>query len=548
MQTRIQLFQAWGASRTTVDARTPERSPEKQKDLIPGHFAGGRFRTLTAAVMSQIGLPVSGYTVTAFLESQGWTEQDAQRWFGSASLMDLGEAIYTRSRSAVSDQPAATTAALEVERSTTRLRGGYFLALALIQLVALLVAGISFGGGGGLSALTASFVSVGLLLSLVWANGFSQLLARDAMRLHLEGDDALAGRAALRMLGLAMGLAAAVAAGVWGVAALAGVVSGIVGLSAVYFVLLAGFWLLVNALFALDLSPFAVVAALVGLGVAVVSLTWLPARTPYGSGLGLLIADVTMTAILVVWWGRKMRRSLADKRLPRLTAVWLDQWAYFAYGVGVMLLIVVDRLAAWSVTATSFGFNIQASYEVGLGWALFGFLGMVAIHEPILAKFLKGMRLGLQHFRTREGAAFAGSLRRAYAGLMLTAVVSAAVVAALVVLAVQLLSSSAMWEALLPTAQGMRTLYVGLAGFALLALALVNTGIVIALSRPQRLLAPLAVSLAADVTTAWLATMWLGYEGSVLGLVVGAGLMLAFSVIEVRRLLATPGHALYASF
>ena len=236
--------------------------------MAPHSVGVADLRGLAAALEARIGLPVSGEAVTAYLESQGWSDADARFRFGCADLAALGTRAWEQSWTMLapdSAQRLAAPAGEAVDAATTPLQGVFFLALALIQLVSLAWSGITFGSGIVGPARAAAIVMIGVLLGLVWANGFSQLLAREPYGLHQSGQDARARAAALRIVAVGVGLAVLLAVGAILVSASRDQMLLPIALAVGHFWLVVIFWMAVAALFALGQAPVALTVALLAL-------------------------------------------------------------------------------------------------------------------------------------------------------------------------------------------------------------------------------------------------------------------------------------------
>ncbi|MCP4168231.1 MAG: hypothetical protein GY759_20390 [Chloroflexi bacterium] len=528
----------------------------KPPELAARHFAGHPLHALARAVVAHTGRPVSDYAVTAFLESRGWTDADAFEIFGMKDLVGLGSRIWELGQPlAVSHErsQALDTGKTVVVETKTRLRGTYFLALALIQMVGLVVAGIALGVGSGFSRGEATAAALGLVLGLVWANAFSQFLARDPLRLYLQAKPALAGKAALRLLLIAIGGATMVAALAVGLVAIRQGSLDLVLLGAMYFLLLSLFWLLVNALFVFEMAAFALATATLAVAVLVGIQVWAPdlLAAKLVPALGLLLA-VTLMAVRLCWWCiQTLRQHPPSGRLSRLAAVAINQWGYGFYGLCVMLLIVLDRFVAWSVAAQGSGLSFQFGYEIALAWALLAFLLIMVYQERLLVRTLLDFRQSL----LRSGQGPAGStadrgpsFSQNYWQRLLRLAVFAAVICLLAMLLIERGESfSQPFRRLMPSQDMLPSFYGGLVGYAILALALLNTGFIIAMSQPGRLVIPLLLALGFDVVVAWNAASLFGISASVLGLVAGALLLLVLSTWQIKRLLVKPDHTIFAS-
>ncbi len=521
----------------TAAAGVPETGSEVSKPDLAAHgFVPGDQDALAKALAAHIGLPMSGPAVAAFLESQGWSDTDAQERFGCADLVVLGRLLWEKgwaTTTGVARGDLAGHDQAEPIRRGTRLRGLYFLALALVQVTALALTGVSFGAGFGFTSAEATAVGLGMVLGLLWANSFSQLLARDPLRFHQEGRDTTAGRAVFRLLGIAGGLAAFLAAA----ATLVGGSRAAVLPGTLSFLLVTLFWLAVNALFVLDLAPVAVLSALAGLVVAGYARL-MPAVTltpPALAGLALTLADLLMAAALVAWW--RSRRDRSAGVLPRLAGVVVGQAGYLLYGLGLMLLIVVDRLVAWRIGGGAAGLVFQGRYEAGLAWALLAFLVTLAGQEGLFAALLRRLRTYRLTLAVGDLPGRRRDVARVYwAGLGLTAGL-AAVAGGLLALVLVYASDRIGWlTPLLPVEEALPVFRWALLGYGLLAVAMLNTGLLVAMSQPGRLLPSLFLAVVADLAVAWAAAQTAGYAHSVFGLIAGAALLLLVTTWQVNRL------------
>ncbi len=522
-------------------------------DLTPRRYRSPDLDTLVAAVVGHLGVPVNGYAVAALLESEGWSDDIVRQVFGQANLLMLGELLWRRSWALPSTQEVAEHSQIKPkmsEVSNQHLRGLYLFALAIVQLAGLVVVGVTFGAGSGYTIREATSVGVALLLGLIWSNGFSQLLAREPMGLYMSGKQVLCGRAILRLLSLSLGLALLIALCTLAFAyVFVETMIWPATLATAYFLLLAMFWLLVNALFIIDLAPLTVAATLLALAILVVAQTnggptiqvWLP-------GIGLVVASLFMLTSLIIWWVSRELASNPNERLSSLKAIFVEQWGYIVYGIGIMLLIVLDRLVAWSTGTEGVGIVVRVHYEVALGWALLLFLIMVACQEWLLAVFLRSMRRSIKRYSSADLAAFRTLWYRSYRKRM---AVLAAFILLIIVAAATLLGFLAFrvpsLARLMPKGEGLFVWQFGLIGYGLLAIAMLNTGYIISMSKPSLLYRPLVLAIGVDLAVAMTAAWWLGYTGSVLGLIAGAATLLVLTTMQVRKMSLELEQALYAS-
>jgi hypothetical protein len=518
--------------------------------LEPVSFASGSIDALVRQVYKIVGPPVAGYAVTALLESRGWTNYDAMAYFSVSELTELGEMVWShfwQEKKFVDFRRGDA----QVNIASTPLHGFYFLLLALLQFVGLGVAGVALGVGRGFSSAQMLSVGVGLLLGFVWANGFTQLLARDPLSIHLEGNDVTAGRLALRVLGMA---AAALLLLDFFIALIVLLVApawlGLVVWGMGYCFGIAFFWLLVNVLFIFDLAPWTLLATLLAficmaLGFRSGICQQNPLICPFA---GILLADFFLAFVSFWWWFSRMRSSSDRQVLPRWQLVLVNQSGYLFYGFGLMSLVVIDRFIAWWVSYQTTGQPKLMYYEVGLGWALLAFLVLIAVQERLLRNFLHQLQTWSQSYDLKDALIFTKQFQRAYwknlSVIILTAV--AVVVTLWLVLAYLERSSDAL-RLLLPRGEGWLVFRWGLLGYGLLAVAMLNLGLIIITAQPAKTLPLLLVAIVIDVAVAWLSAHSFGYGASVAGLVVASGVLLLLSTFQVRFLLRSATYLFYSA-
>jgi hypothetical protein len=550
--TWIQGTQVRSDYKSQVSAETDAKLDAFAKlELTPAEYGADGFETLVDDLQRHIGVPVNGYAVAAYLESRGWLAADAVK-FGESTLVALGDRIW---RDAWTDpwpkakaESAASAEALSAERIP--LRGVYFLALVMIQFVGLVWFGLSLGSGRGLSLVEATWAGVGLLLGLVWANGLGQLLAREPLQLQQQGDLRLASMATLRLLSIAIGGALLFALVAGGVAIWSGGVVQMVLLCGGYFLLAGVFWLLVNVLFVHDLALWAIASVFAAVVVVGLSAAFLAEALPpqFIPGAALLLANALMLGCFLAFWGVQRLRQGATRRLSHLRSVAFEQWAYVFYGFGAMLLIVVDRFVAAFAAGTPGQGVLRVQYEIVIGWALLAFILAIALQELLLGRFMLSMRAGLRRFSVADEWRYEAGLARSF---WLRVLALAGFFALMAVLVSTIVSSASLlppaWQVLMPAAVGRRMLLWALIGYGLLALAMMNTGLLIALSRPRRVLAPLLFALLLDLGVAWWSASLLGYPGSISGLVAGALALWIITSLQVQTLLQSPAYALHRS-
>ena len=112
-----------------AESSKTQQGAQSRPELAPHSVGVADLRGLAAALEARIGLPVSGEAVTAYLESQGWSDADAKTRFGCADLAALGTRAWEQSWTMLapdSAQRLAAPAGQAVDAATTPLQGVFF--------------------------------------------------------------------------------------------------------------------------------------------------------------------------------------------------------------------------------------------------------------------------------------------------------------------------------------------------------------------------------------------------------------------------------------
>jgi hypothetical protein len=340
-------------------------------------------------VTDRVGLPIDVWAVAAVLESEGLRDHDARARFGEAHLFALAQAVY---RHAVTHAPATPPATLPAETEIPRVRRlardlgeSALLTLPLVTQLACgalfdhsLVAarGLSPRDGAILSAAAAtSGITAGAVAATVHHEGAEARATRDAVR-------------AARAVTAAFTSGAALALATSGCVALGWVLSPIgrardLAWLVAHHLALCAVWVALAALVALgERLAVAALLALGALGVAALAALGMDAHGAVLTG-GALVTLVALGDL-----ARTTRRfAHTHRREPAAPLKSLDlrvggALPRAAYGAGYFALLMVDRLTAWTLDVGGAG-----ARDTGAGVALLTFLLPAALAEHLAAEF-----------------------------------------------------------------------------------------------------------------------------------------------------------------
>jgi hypothetical protein len=533
--------------------------------IAPGGAAAGApadpLDALADEVLEIAGAPIDAWAVAATLESRGLRDVDAQR-HGRADVFALADEVLVRcrARAALAPPPAAAPLARARRARSLRFarfyaRGAFFFVSMGLQIGALLLLGYAQWASIHFTLTRASIVALAAGASFVATAGAVEALGLLGPRYREPGKDLLTERIAWWSLALGA-LGALLVAGALVVAnALAGAPysAHLVRVGLTYYALLSALWLVNGVLYMLrgylamacaTVIGIACVAALhAGAGLAITGAQWIA----LGISIGLSLA---WAAALL---RGRARATSADLRLARFGPRRLLVRAAAAplcFGTLYFLFIFCDRLVAWTAGTHPLPVWFDVSYELGLDLALVALVPAVAFLEPTLEAFAARVEDGKADVPASDVAAYNRALLRFHGRRVAATLALALAGAGVAVLAVVLLDDAGALGTLAPYADGdvsPRVFAWGAAGYALLAVGVLNASFLTSLARPWLVIPPLALALLTDVAVGLALSRGGAFWEAVQGLTAGAAAFaLLTAALAARTLRRGDYHSLAA--
>jgi len=495
---------------------------------------------LADSVIEKIGHPLDKWAVAATLESLGLRDVDANEEFDKEDIFELAEDIYARCRAR--ERGPLKREKLEELSFRERLRRfarfylqGLFFALPMAgQIFAVLFLGYSLWASFRFTEREGTVVAVGTILSLFVTGGFVQAIARKGLFYLEQGNYLLAREICLRFIRIGTLVVIEVGLLFYSLSLVVPFFGRLMfPVALVYYFLLSELWLSLAVLYTLKERVAILALTLLGAFLVYLLTRLAPQELFLAHWIGLTVTDV-----LVFAWGYRVlskRLALAGKRarlarLPRPSIVAYSVAPYFAYGMLYFAYLFADRLVAWSLGPKPPIYFIwfKTSYEWGLDWALISLILSVAaleytIHE--FAKLIIPVQKLFDAFHIPEHNLFFKWFYRRQAVLLFVAAALSTAVAYLMAL-------------LLPRFMGLGNImeneiirlvfFGGVVGYNLLAWGLLNGVFLFSLSRPRFILRAISFALLVNLVAGIAFSRMVGYEYSVLGLVIGS---LAFGIV-----------------
>ena len=512
---------------------------------------------LAEAVAFRIGRPVDAWAVVAALESEGWRDVDAEERFGEEDLFELAESIYPQcveyaAASPLVGEDAAREGKLRLARRFTAsyLRGLTYALPVTGQVMALVWLGYSLWASIRLTEGGATMIGLSTIASFVVTAGFVQALAHETSRLLGHELGGQARRVAFRIARL--GAVTVLVTGVLGFAVnliipFYPVLLGVVGLA--YYLLLGWLWLALALLYVQERLLAVGMATTLGIlpvWGAVGGLGW---NIHVAHSLGLAVS----IGLALVWVQRTLGHPYLTESegpeppLPRASTTFHATLPYIGYGILYFSVLFADRLVAWSAAGAdplAYPVWFRTDYELGMDWALVVLFIMLAA-LPFSVRRMGGQLHDLGPARTTEEVA---SAMRAQYLRHLALLVLCGILGIAVTWGVGLGLGQIGPELLKPMfAPGVPryVFIVASMGYFLFAIGLMNGLVFLAQGQTGRVLRPLVLALALDLSVGFVVTRWFSYEHAAIGLCMGA---LWFAAATTRSALNMLRRADYFSY
>jgi len=502
--------------------------------------------------------PEDHYEITALLESNGWTDQRVQQQFGFENVFELARQLWSLGHEGLAFR---TNDYVELEPLWSRLgeyfrqfmRGMVFALPMALSVASMVVLQFSLWSYQYLSVKTATAIAIGTILSFWTVGGFMQAIARRGFFYIFQGYYRLAKETTFRYIvgGIVTSVVVSLAMYLLNILFPVFPVEMIYIIVLYYFVLNA-IWLSVTAMYILK-REF-IFTGLILLGIAMVYVGFVRLHINILEAQLIAMVVLAILSLLIVWFLFRREESTKDVGInpspPRPGFTFYTILPYFAYGFLYYGLLFIDRIMAWSTNSpyTQYFIWFRGDYEVGLDFALLTLVIPMGVSEIIVYRIMNGSLYHQRQFLGRQ----AEEMNQLYLSkyfrslyVMLGVAVSSAVLVYITVKWLMdhyLLGQNA---EILQTVNSNYVFIVGLAAYAVLSVALLNSVMMFSLSRPDLVLKPLLIALAVDLVSGFLLTRWIDYTDAVWGLALGSLTFSVLTIQNVRKVLLTLDYHLY---
>lgn len=506
--------------------------------------------------------PENQYEIAALLESMGWNDSRVAETFGVVDVFELAEILWLRIQQRISFTPFSKVrryTLIEVVRELTRnfLRGVIFALPMALSVLSMLTLRFSLWSYENLSVELATSIGVGTILSFITVGGFTQAIARRGFFYVIQGYYNMARRVTFYFIFLGFIVCIIVCALLYVFNLFIQVIPfDLLTVAILFYFFLNSIWLSVTVMYILKKELVFTGLLVAGIGIVYVITRIIDERNIIVAQLISLLIVSIASMILVVYYFKKeeqkSEKGIAPK-LPKMSVTIYSTFPYFVYGFMYFAFLYVDRIMAWSTRNPGympFYILFRGYYELGLDFALLVLIIPMGISEVVLNKLMQDIETSQKAYWGYE----AGKMNQAFVMQYWKRLGFISVISIISAVGVYFLTHyvttqfpSDVGRILITNPITQSVFFWSLIAYVFVAIALMNTVVLFALSQPKLAIQCIFPAMAINLIVGFLCSRWWGYEFSVVGLFFGSLAFLLISTRSVLKVLRKLDFYLYAA-
>lgn len=529
-------------------------------------------KALIFDIREKVGRPVSTRVVVAAIESLGIRDIDTRSDYGMPSIYELAGLVYyelttseehkgaknIKQREAIANAPETITTsdymAVKAKIFARYYSQGIFhLFPVLLQILAIIYFGYSLWTFVGFNNVQSTAVVLGVVVGLVSTGGFVQVIGRQASFYWNHADYMMTKKTVDYLLKIGA-ISIFVVLGVIFACNLFFHIYPYSFLFVVftYAILIGLLVLLLAPLHTLDQRWVITVAITLGTFVAILLKTLTPMLVYVTHWIGIATAVLTAWIFLKVFFKKLVREKKSHSNLDVKPALFLyHNYKYFLYGLAIYVFIFIDRLLAWSTNHNGplpFVIYFEKDYELGMDFAILVFLLLAGVLEFAIASFSKFMDIGQKTVSASDVPKFGKDLYRMYWQHVAMLVGTGILVFALVyfMMFASWGYSGQFHERL--SSVSVTVCCIGGLGYLFLGWGMLNSLYLFTLGQPDSPLKAILLCCVLNFSVGFLASRFLSYEYSVVGLLIGGIVFMGLTLKAVSKFYKNLDYYYYAAY
>jgi len=530
-------------------------------------------KTLILDIRERIGRPVSNRVVMATIESLGIRNKDTEADFGISSIYELADLVSFELTTAEEHIGAKNLKEREVLATGPKMiqlsdylwvrtkifleyypKGILHLIPVLLQIVAIVIFGYSLWTYVGFNQVQSTAVVLGVIIGLVSTGGFVQVIGKQASFFWNHEDYVMVEQTVNYLL-------KAGSASIGLVLALIFVCNFFFHIYPYEMLMVVFVYAFLIGLLLLLLAPLHTIqqrwvislAIISGTAVAITLKEHTVLMTYFTHWIGILVAVIIAKIFLVMFFRKKIgrKKAISNLRVPSAIIVY-HNYRYFLYGIFIYVFIFIDRILAWSCPQGNgplpFVVLFEKYYELGMDMAILVFLLLAGVLEFSIASFTRFLDIGQKVTAYNNRHFFNNQLKKMYwqhvGFLLLTA-------AAIFILIYFLMYAS--WGYSGQFNEELRGVSVkvcvlGGIGYLFLAWGMLNTLYLFTLGKPAKPLKAIITACLVNLVVGFVASRFISYEYSVVGMVAGAAIFMAMTLRANIKFFNNLDYHYYAAY
>jgi len=239
---------------------------------------------------------------------------------------------------------------------------------------------------------------------------------------------------------------------------------------------------------------------------------------------------------------------------PRKEALLWQNYQYLIYGSAYFMYLFIDRILAWSAFPHLSAYVIwfRTPYELGMDWALLSLVLTIGVLEFSVYSFSIDIQPLQKQYLTRDVASFRKYLFAKYKRQLLT-LITVGLGTILLVYG----SGMLVWDHwggyriiddFFSNPVTSRVFWVASVSYLFFAIALLHILHFFVLSRPDKALIPLLMSIIVNFGIGFLASRWMSYEFADIGLLAGSLFLATYTGLLFKQFIQHIDFYYYSAY
>lgn len=546
---------------------------------IPSHLRQYRqnrdVEELADRVYGEIGMPLSQYAVAAKLESMGFQDRYVELETPYNSVFELAVDVYQvlikrlqhqvlngdlSSYQSVTDRLSAGGILVGIWSFIRDYSLGLlFMAPLVSQILAIIFTSYALWAWLYFNIFQASVIAFGTILAFIATGGLTLSASREISRYVASNNYNLGYKIVKRYLLMGTVALLLLAALIYAINLITLFFPQQGMLISLVYMVVIGFWILSSVItYALKIYHWILLSVLAGTVFVITGMEYLHIGIYLSHWIGIGISSLIMSGYGIIFFysqsGEKEEQIFQEQKLPPFEVLYYTNYQYFLYGTAYFAFLFLDRILAWSANNTNQPYIIwfDTAYELGMDWALIGFMLVTASLEYSIRKFSK-IILPLQK---QANPLFPESFNKYFQRFYWRQVILLIVIGCIAIVAnYYLVSSLQYYEAQYQVVNDFfvsdivfKVFWLASVGYLATSFGLLNSLFFFTLGKPGPVLQGIGGAIMANIIVGYLCSRLISYEYATIGLIAGGFAFASITGFHIIKFFKKLDYNYYSSY